>query len=625
MLRPTTWQDEFHAAEQYHLHRWLGAHCTARGGVLFRVWAPHALQVQVVGDFNNWHMQASPMRQTHSDPTIWEAFVPHAGENNFYKYAITGADGVVRIKSDPFAFASEVRPQDASRIYGHTFAWQDQAWLGRRSASHQQPVSIYEVHLGSWRRQDGQWLGYTQLAAELPAYAANLGFTHVEFMPLAEHLLDESWGYQTHGYFSPTQRYGEPVGLKQLIDACHQQGLGVILDWSPSHFPKDNIGLAHFDGTKLFEAPDDSPWNSHFFDLTKPEVVSFLISSAIYWLQEFHIDGLRVDAVNHLLNDGPDQTRQHNSHQPRPGARRFLESLTRACHKLVPDCMVIAEDSSTFPDVTTARAPARSLGFDYKWDMGWMHDSLKFFAAAPKDRAKLYQRLTFGMTYHFHERYVRAYSHDEVVHGKSPMLYKMWGNTDNEKFANLHLLMVLQWTLPGKKLTFMGNEFASDREWQLDEALPWHLLQYQPHQRTAQLVQQLNELYQRYEALHDESDGWGNFHWIACDHARQGLLCFSRQSANSYVVVALNLLNTSLSTSVPVAYNTTMRCVLETGPTQQCGIGQAQPRRAQNQATMNLQLPPLTCQVWTPLHAAKYLASTKLLEPLEGATDCDRP
>ncbi len=539
----------------------LGAHLTRESGVdgtHFAVWAPNADEVSVVSDFNSWQPGATPLHPT-GDSGIWQGFVSEVGADCLYKYAIRprGAGSWIQ-KADPYAQAAEVRPNTASIVADlSSYTWKDAAWLEARSQKDwvASPIAIYEVHLGSWRRDPnqpdrslspaGRFLTYRELGDQLPRYAADMGYTHLELLPVAEHPLDMSWGYQTTGYFAPTARFGSPADLMYLVDRCHQAGLGVLLDWVPAHFPKDAHGLARFDGSHLYEHADprqgEHPdWGTLIFNYGRHEVRSFLISNALFWLDRYHIDGLRVDAVASMLY--LDYSRSEGGWIPNQyGGREnleaidFLRELNTAVHERFPDALVIAEESTAWPKVT-GPLETGGLGFDLKWNMGWMHDTLVYLARDPIHRRYHQNDLTFSLMYAFTERFVLPLSHDEVVHGKGSLLDKMPGDVWR-KFANLRLLYGYMFGHPGKKLLFMGCDFGQWREWDYAQSLDWHLLDLEGedgrlHRGLQQLVRDLNRLYRDRPALHQVDFEPHGFEWIDFLDADSSVISFRRRSQN---------------------------------------------------------------------------------------------
>ena len=537
-------------------HERLGAHPVDHAGlkgVAFAVWAPNAAGVSVVGDFNQWNGLCHPMRPVGTSG-IWELFVPGLDEGSLYKYRITSAeDGREFDKADPYAFAAELRPNTASVVWNlHRAQWNDADWLkerGRRQAP-DAPIAIYEVHLGSWRRPpagDGgsRWLNYRELADQLIPYVREMGYTHIEPMPVAEHPFDGSWGYQLTGFFAPTSRYGTPDDFCYFVDQAHQAGLGVILDWVPGHFPKDAHGLSLFDGTHLYEHDDprrseNLEWGTSSFNLDRPEVCEFLLSNAVFWLEQYHIDGLRVDAVSSMIY--LDYSRQHWVPNELGGrenleAAAFLQRLNALVHREHPGVLMIAEESTAWPRVTGGDAPD-SLGFDLKWNLGWMHDTLGYAERDPIFRRHHHNNLTFSLVYAFSEKFLLPLSHDEVVHGKRSLLSKMPGDPW-QQFANLRAFLGYQYAHPGKKLHFMGGEFGVLREWNEDVELDWSLLERAPHAQLRAFVKELNRLYVSQGALHEADFGWEGFQWIDCDDAERSVVSFLRRGKNPAQVIAV--------------------------------------------------------------------------------------
>lgn len=534
----------FNTGELFHAYRTLGAHPSShdgKDGVRFAVWAPHARSVHVTGNFNDWNPTSHPLAQIGSTG-VWAAFVPEACVGSRYKYAITTPDGKLQLKADPFAFQSELRPYTASIVAAiEGFKWRDERWLAyrRRNPPYESPMLIYEVHLSSWRMDaPEQFRTYEQLATELVDYVASNGYTHIEIMPIMEHPLDGSWGYQTTGYYAPTSRYGPPEGLKQLVDRCHERQIGVILDWVPGHFCKDDHGLRRFDGTPLYEDADDRRaekplWGTLAFDFGKPEVVSFLISDAIYWLDVFHFDGLRVDAIASMIDlhfDKPEALKTNNKYGTTEHleALSFLRKLNETVFRYFPDCLMIAEDSSAYPAVTMP-VYSGGLGFNYKWNMGWMNDMLRYMETDPAHRSRHHNLLTFSLTYAYSENYVLPLSHDEVVHGKRSLLHKMPGSYE-QKFANLRLFYGYWMTHPGKKLLFMGGEFGQFDEWKDFAGLDWDLLRYPLHDSMSRYVRELNRVYRETPALWELDHSPEGFRWVDVNNAEQSIVSFLRFS-----------------------------------------------------------------------------------------------
>ncbi len=522
-------------------------------GVRFAVWAPNAERVSVVGSFNNWDGRVHAMR-ARGGSGIWELFIPGLHAGDLYKFEIRNrASGAIMVKTDPFAQQFEMRPSTAAKVPTPTaHTWQDQAWLESRGKLDwlHAAMNIYEMHAGSWRRHpDGRFYNWRELAEELIPYVTDLGYTHLELLPITEHPLDASWGYQTTGYFAPTSRHGDADDFRFFVDACHQAGLGVILDWVPGHFPMDAWALARYDGTALFEHEDPrlgvhQEWGTHVFNYGRPEVKGFLLASAHYWLSEFHLDGLRVDAVASILY--LDYSRKHGEWLPNKyGGREnldaidFLRELNTMVHERFPGALTIAEESTAWPMVSRP-VHLGGLGFSMKWNMGWMNDTLAYIQQNPVYRRYHHNNLTFGQLYAYSENFVLPFSHDEVVHGKGSLLGKMPGDAW-QKFANLRLLLTYQLTAPGKKLNFMGNEFGHGREWSEDQGLDWSLLEIDWHQGVQRCLRDLNRLYRNMPPLHDLDFDMEGFAWIDCHDADQSVLTFQRRDRQGRsVIVALN-------------------------------------------------------------------------------------
>ncbi|MEI6592116.1 MAG: 1,4-alpha-glucan branching protein GlgB [Holophagaceae bacterium] len=542
----------------------LGAHPRQLGGVdgvSFAVWAPNAKSVAVVGDFNGWDGRCHPLRQPGANG-FWETFVPGVGVGALYKFQIHGPEGnLLPLKADPFAFRCEAAPGTASIVHGlQDHPWGDGAWLEtrRRTRTHEAPVSIYELHLGSWRRRpDGTYMTYGEIAADLAPYVSWLGFTHVQLLPIMEHPFDPSWGYQPLGLFAPTSRFGGPEDFKLFVDTLHQAGLGVILDWVPAHFPEDSHGLGQFDGTHLYEHADPRQgrhmdWGTLIFNFGRTEVQNFLIANALFWLDRYHIDGLRVDAVASMLY--LDYSREAGQWIPnRHGGRENLEAVAflRRFNEVVyghfPDACTIAEESTAWPGVSRPTDQG-GLGFGFKWDMGWMHDTLRYLAQGMMARPHHHDQITFSMLYHDSENYVLPLSHDEVVHGKRSILGRMPGDAW-ERMANLRLLYAWLFAHGGKKLLFMGGEFGQGREWNHDTALDWDLLEQPAHKGIHDLVRDLNGLYRGHTALHQGDCQSGGFAWIDCGDRFNSVLTLLRRGADSADFMAIAFNFTSLTQS----------------------------------------------------------------------------
>jgi len=529
----------------YELYRKLGANLVEHQGfkgVQFAVWAPNAKAVSVVGSFNSWDGRRHQMRMLGSSG-IWEIFIPNLGEGELYRFEVHGADGNLHVKVDPLAKLSEVRPATAS-ITTHLdgYEWGDDLYMKTHWATKVfgSPMNIYEVHAGSWRRDPAnpdRFLDWDELSERLIPYLKEMGYTHVEFLPLAEHPLDESWGYQVTGYYSPTSRYGTPDQFRHFVDLCHQAEIGVILDWVPAHFPKDAHALGRFDGTACYEHADprqgEHPhWGTYIFNLGRNEVKNFLIANAMYWLKEFHCDGLRVDAVASMLyldyGKGPGQwVPNKDGGNINYDTIEFLKHLNSIMGRLTPHAILIAEESTSFPSIT--RPPEQGgLGFHYKWNMGWMNDFLSYIEHEPIHRKYHHNQLTFSMVYAYSENFIQVFSHDEVVHGKGSMLGKMPG--DNwQKFANLRLTYAFQYAHPGKKLNFMGNEFGQFREWNEKQSLDWHLVSWDSHGKLLQMMKVLNHLYKENAPFWEIDHYYTGFEWIWCDDADNSIVSFVRK------------------------------------------------------------------------------------------------
>jgi 1,4-alpha-glucan branching enzyme len=520
----------------------LGCSLSGSGGATFAVWAPNASSVAVIGSWNGWDPNASPLHLREDGSGVWEGFDGHAQRGHIYKYRINARDRNFTVdKADPFALRCELPPATASVVWSLEYQWNDAAWMNDR-ASHNgldSPMSIYEVHVGSWRRKDGAFLTYQELAHQLADYVVDLGFTHVELMPITEHPFYGSWGYQTTGYFAPSSRYGTPQDLMYFIDHLHQKGIGVLLDWVPSHFPTDEHGLMYFDGTHLFEHADPRQgfhpeWNSAIFNLGRNEVRSFLLSSALFWFAKYHIDGLRVDAVASMLY--LDYARSPGAWIPnRFGGREnleaidFLRALNVAVYREHPGVAMIAEESTAWPMVS--RPPeAGGLGFGFKWNMGWMHDTLDYMKVDPINRKYRHGQLTFSLIYAFNENFVLPLSHDEVVYGKGSLIGKMPGN-DWQQFANLRALYGYMWTHPGKKLLFMGGEFGQRREWTHEGELEWWVSALPEHHGVQRLITDLNRVYRAEPSLYANDFSSDGFEWLDLGSAEISVIAFLRKSA----------------------------------------------------------------------------------------------
>jgi 1,4-alpha-glucan branching enzyme len=528
----------------------MGAHILERGGrsgVEFAVWAPNAERVSVTGDFNGWNPEANPMR-VRPKAGVWEIFVPDIGQGTRYKYHVESRYGhFTADKADPYGFSTELRPQTASRVWNlENYRWNDRQWMTERVKRNalDAPLSIYEVHLGSWRRvpeEGNRWLTYREIAPLLADYIHDAGFTHAELLPVSEHPFDGSWGYETTGYFSPTSRFGDPTDFMYLVDHLHQRGIGVILDWVPAHFPKDEAGLAFFDGTHLYEHADPrqgehSGWNTFAFNYARREVQTFLVSNALFWFDKYHVDGLRVDGVASMLY--LDYGRRQGEWIPnRYGGKEnieaidFLRYFNEHVYTAFPDVMTVAEESTAWPQISRPTSLG-GLGFGFKWNMGWMHDILEYASTDPVYRSYHHNRITFSLRYAFMENFVLPFSHDEVVYGKGSMISKMPGD-QWQRFANLRCLYGYMFGHPGKKLLFMGGEFGQWSEWNHDQSLDWHLLQYPFHSSLQRWIRDLNTLYRGEPALYKMDYEPSGFEWVDCTDSQRSVVSFLRRGRQS--------------------------------------------------------------------------------------------
>jgi len=590
-------------------------------GVRFAVWAPNARRVSVVGDFNSWDGRRHPMRLRYP-AGVWELFIPRLQPGECYKYEILGPHGVLPLRADPMAQATETPPATASRVpQDEAFAWQDQQWMSEREQRHasQAPLAIYELHAGSWQWHNDHAPDWDELAERLIPYVQDLGFTHIELMPIMEHPFGGSWGYQPLSMFAPTSRFGSPQRFAAFVDRCHRAGIGVILDWVPGHFPNDAHGLAEFDGTALYEYahpfegfhPD---WNTCIYNLGRTEVHGFMLASALYWLREYHVDGLRVDAVASMLYR--DYSREAGQWIPnRHGGREnleaieFIQHLNEVVRSEVPGALMIAEESTAWPGVSRP-VQEGGLGFSHKWNMGWMNDSLSYIQQDPMYRLHHHHQITFGLHYAFSERFILPISHDEVVHGKRSLLGRMPGDRW-QQFANLRLFLALMWSHPGKKLLFMGCEFGQWREWDHDQQLDWYLLQYPEHAAAQALVRELNRLYREEPALHRLDDQDSGFQWLVGDDARNSVFAWLRKGGegSAPLLVVHNFTPQVLDgyrIGVPhagrwqVLLNTDDRCWSGSGAGSEGELHSEQMTAHGQSDSLNLQLPPLGALILRP-------------------------
>ncbi len=545
----------FGEGKHWHAYRFLGAHSHIVdnvNGTLFATWAPSAERVSVTGDFNHWDGRCHPMRSL-GNSGLWELFIPDVESGALYKFEIRNRDNhTIHLKSDPYGQSFELRPSTAAIVPAESkYSWTDGSWMEQRKNTDwlHSPMSVYEVHLGSWQQDEhGRFLSYTELAHKLADYVEYMGFTHIELMPIAEHPLDASWGYQTIGAYAPSSRFGAPDEFRYFVDHLHARGIGVFIDWVPAHFPKDEHGLARFDGSALYEHEDPRKgehrdWGTLIFNYGRNEVKNYLLSNAVYWLEEFHIDGLRVDAVASMIY--LDYSREEGDWVPNMyggnenlEALDFLRHLNEVTHGLEDGSVTIAEESTSWPQVSRPTWLG-GLGFSMKWNMGWMNDTLEYLQQDPIHRQYHHDQLTFGLLYAFTENFVLPFSHDEVVHGKGSMLYKMPGD-EWQQFANLRLLYTYMFTYPGKKLLFMGTEFAQGREWDHSQSLDWYVLDYELHKGMQSLVKDLNKTYKDQSALYQYDFDSRGFEWVDCHDSSQSILIYIRKHENEFIIVALN-------------------------------------------------------------------------------------
>ena len=581
----------FREGNHYKLYEKFGAHSIELNGVegvYFAVWAPHAEEVSVIGDFNEWHSETHKLLPRWDESGIWEGFIAGLKWGDVYKYGIRTNKGVLLEKGDPFALSWEQSLQASSLVSTTWFEWNDKNWMADRYKSNtiEAPMSVYEMHLASWMRgvdDPEKFFTYREIAERLVPYIKEMGFTHVEFMPVMEYPYDPSWGYQITGFFAATSRFGSPQDLMFLINELHNNEIGVILDWVPSHFPGDANGLHFFDGTYLYEHEDPRKgfhpeWKSHIFNYGRPEVKSFLISNAMFWLDRYHADGLRVDAVTSMLH--LDYARNEGEWEPNIEggnvnleAKQFLQDFNKAVYKEFPDVMTIAEESSDFPMLTKPVYDG-GIGFGMKWMMGWMHDTLKYFKEEPAERKYHHNKLTFGSMYVYNENYMMPLSHDEVVHGKASMIYKMPGD-EWQKFANLRALYLYMFTHPGAKLLFMGNEFAQTHEWDFTQSLDWHLLKYPVHKGMQDFVKKLNHLYRNETALYENNFSPDGMEWVEANDADNSIFIYLRKGKNEddVLMVVLNLTPNVFDYKIGVDEGTNWEVILNSDDAQFSGSG----------------------------------------------------
>ncbi len=545
----------FNEGKNRFIYKHLGSHPIIHDGIKgvnFAVWAPNAKGVSVVGNFNNWDGRRHQMRVRGSSG-VWELFIPNLKEGELYKFEIRTEEGPV-VKIDPYGFYFEKRPKNANIVFdvlNNEFKWTDEEWMKIRDKRNRinEPISIYEVHLGSWKRKNGEFLSYRELAHNLVEYIKKMGFTHLELLPIMEHPLDASWGYQVTGYYAPTSRYGNPEDFKYFVNYMHENGIGVILDWVPAHFPTDLFGLARYDGTALYEHVDPRKgyhpdWNTYIFNYGRNEVKNFLTSNAIYWYDNYHVDGLRIDAVASML---------YLDYSRKPGewipniyggnenleAIAFLQELNSTCYELFGNIMMIAEESTAWTNVSKTNYIG-GLGFGYKWNMGWMNDTLSYFKLDPIYRKYHHNKITFSLFYAFNENFILPLSHDEVVHGKGSLIKKMPGD-EWQKFANLRLLLSYMWTHPGKKMLFMGGEFAQWKEWDFDSELDWYLLDFEKHRKLQKIVIDLNKIYIENPEFYEIDYNFNGFQWIDCNDSQNSVISFLRKdSSGNYSIIVCN-------------------------------------------------------------------------------------
>ncbi len=565
--------DEFHQGHCIDAYKLFGAHFSYEGveGVRFTVYAPHARNVSVIGSFNNWDQNKSKMSRT-DFLGVWSVFVPGAKEWDSYKYRIEDRNGKYHDKSDPYAFYSETRPENASKIYNpHDIHWSDASWMNKRTKNFDSPVSIYEAYAGGWKKNGEYPFTYVMMKEQLIPYVKEKGFTHIELMPLNEYPFDGSWGYQASGYYAVTSRYGNPTEFADFVNECHKNNIGIIIDMVPVHFVKDAFGLRYFDGEPLYEYKKredaESQWGTMNFDLWNEEVRSFLMSAAAFWCDTYHVDGIRIDAVSNLIYWGGNRDRGTNE-----GSLNFIKRMNYYLNKKFPTVMLIAEDSSDFPKVTTSTLDG-GLGFDYKWDLGWMNDTLKYYSTDPLYRYYDHHKLTFSMAYFYSEKFLLPFSHDENVHGKKTIIDRMWGNYD-QKFSQVRNLYAYMFAHPGKKLNFMGNEIASFREFDENKQLDWFLLDYAKHHAFNSFFTDLNHLYLKHSCLSKNDYNYNGFKWIDADNAKQSVYSFYREDEKECIVCVYNMTQTAYNVcDITVPYEGRWKEILNTEDLRYEGTG----------------------------------------------------